>query len=231
MEEYCISFKEKRVIHAEAQIDAESFKTACPDIYYQIGMRDWVPFTIPVYPYFPELAACPFFQPLDNTVQVDSVITLATKTDKDASVMKKAKYTWNKTPPPPLASTHTSVASLHTNEFHSPTPTNLLNVAQRAKMHESHLVQLAMAIPSMIQRAIKKTLQPTNYKLTSLCSTVDVLESKVGTLRQEMAAPNAPLSTGHPIPCEPEAMLAQPEAPRSPPNDWWAGYKSDLEIV
>ncbi|MCE2055424.1 hypothetical protein HAX54_042555, partial [Datura stramonium] len=37
MEEFYIAFKEKHVIHAEAQFDAESFKTACPSIYYHIG--------------------------------------------------------------------------------------------------------------------------------------------------------------------------------------------------
>ncbi|MCD9646826.1 hypothetical protein HAX54_037022, partial [Datura stramonium] len=55
MEKFYITFKEKRIIHAEAQFDAESFKTACPDIYHQIGMRDWGPFTIPVDPYFLKL--------------------------------------------------------------------------------------------------------------------------------------------------------------------------------
>ncbi|MCE3050841.1 hypothetical protein HAX54_048280 [Datura stramonium] len=55
MEEFYIAFKEKHVIHAEAQFDAESFKTAYPDIYHQIGMRDWGPFTLPVDPYLPEL--------------------------------------------------------------------------------------------------------------------------------------------------------------------------------
>ncbi|MCD9643257.1 hypothetical protein HAX54_030555 [Datura stramonium] len=55
MEEFYIAFKEKCVIHAEAQFDAESFKTACPDIYYHIETCDWGPFTIPVDPYLPEL--------------------------------------------------------------------------------------------------------------------------------------------------------------------------------
>ncbi|MCD9641035.1 hypothetical protein HAX54_026849 [Datura stramonium] len=129
MVEYYIAFKEKRVIHAEAQFDAKSFKTACPDIYYQIGTHDWGPLTIPA----------------------DSVITLSRKIDKDAPVMNQAKYTGNRTPPPPSPSTHTSATPLHIDEFHSPTPPNLLNIAQRAKMHESQLVRLAKAIPSMIQ--------------------------------------------------------------------------------
>ncbi|MCD9641383.1 hypothetical protein HAX54_027550, partial [Datura stramonium] len=46
---------EKRVIHAEAEFDEESFKTACPDIYYQIRTRDWHPFTISVDLYLLEL--------------------------------------------------------------------------------------------------------------------------------------------------------------------------------
>ncbi|MCD9639009.1 hypothetical protein HAX54_023246 [Datura stramonium] len=55
MEEYYSSFKEKRVIHAEAQFDVSSFKIACSDIYYQIGTCNWGPFTILVDQYFPEL--------------------------------------------------------------------------------------------------------------------------------------------------------------------------------
>ncbi|MCE0481319.1 hypothetical protein HAX54_038997 [Datura stramonium] len=55
MEKYYVSFKEKRSIHAEAQIEVESFKNSFPDIYYQIGMRDWGPLTIPGDPYFPEM--------------------------------------------------------------------------------------------------------------------------------------------------------------------------------
>ncbi|MCE0481531.1 hypothetical protein HAX54_039341 [Datura stramonium] len=55
MEEYYVSFKEKRSIHAETQFEVESFKNDFPDIYYQIGMWDWSPFIIPVDPYFLEL--------------------------------------------------------------------------------------------------------------------------------------------------------------------------------
>ncbi|MCD9560410.1 hypothetical protein HAX54_019085 [Datura stramonium] len=92
------------------------------------------------------------------TVQANSVITLATKTDKKAPVMKWAKYTGNKTLPQPSAYTHTSAAPLHTDEFHSPMPPDLLNIAQKAKMHENQLVRLAKSIPSMIKIAIKKAL-------------------------------------------------------------------------
>ncbi|MCE3214837.1 hypothetical protein HAX54_053467, partial [Datura stramonium] len=139
----------------------------------------------------------------------NSVITLATKTDKEAPVMKQEKHTGNRTPPPPSASTHASATSLHTDEFHCPPP-DLLNIAQRNKMHESQLVRLTKAIPSIIQISIKKTLQPAKDKLTSLFSTVDVLESEVGTLRQEVAA----LSARHPLATQPHVNLKQ--CPRSP---------------
>ncbi|MCE3051747.1 hypothetical protein HAX54_050697, partial [Datura stramonium] len=49
------NFQGKCVIYAETQFDAESFKNACPDIYHQIEMLDWGPFTIPIDPYFLEL--------------------------------------------------------------------------------------------------------------------------------------------------------------------------------
>ncbi|MCE3050609.1 hypothetical protein HAX54_047666, partial [Datura stramonium] len=136
------------------------------------------------------------------TVKADSVITLATKTDKDAPVLKRE----------------------------NPTPPDFLNIAQSDKMLESRLVRLAKAIPSMIQLAIKTALQPAKDKLTSLCSTVEVLESEVGTFRKEVSALSAPPSTGHPTPREPAAMPMHPEAPRSPPDDW-LGHDRDSEIV
>ncbi|MCD9559717.1 hypothetical protein HAX54_017889 [Datura stramonium] len=55
MGKYYVAFKEKRSIHAEAQFEVDSFKNAFPNIYDQIGMRNWDPFTIPVDPYFLEL--------------------------------------------------------------------------------------------------------------------------------------------------------------------------------
>ncbi|MCD7448177.1 hypothetical protein HAX54_039133 [Datura stramonium] len=58
--DYYVSVKEKRSIYAETQFEVESFKDDFPDIYYQIGIWDWGPFTIPVGPYFPELV-CEFY--------------------------------------------------------------------------------------------------------------------------------------------------------------------------
>ncbi|MCD9644393.1 hypothetical protein HAX54_032591, partial [Datura stramonium] len=160
MEEYYIAFKEKYIIHVEDQFDAESFNTTCRNIYYQIGTRDLDPFTVPIDPYFLE-QAWEFYESYrarkqllkhkgrteaflcltSVTVQAKSVITLATKTNKEAPVMKREKYTGNMTPPPPSASMQTST--------------------------------------------LKKALQPGKDKLTGLCSTIDILERKVGTFRQE----------------------------------------------
>ncbi|MCD7472079.1 hypothetical protein HAX54_013009 [Datura stramonium] len=47
------------------------------------------------------LLCLPSVWPLDKAVQADGVITLDTKTDKDALAMKRAKSTKNKTSPPP----------------------------------------------------------------------------------------------------------------------------------
>ncbi|MCD7472800.1 hypothetical protein HAX54_014163, partial [Datura stramonium] len=59
-------------------------------------------------------------------------------------------------------------------------------------MHENKLVRLVKAIPSMIQSAFKKALQPARHKLTHLCSKVDVLESEITMLQQEVATLIAP---------------------------------------
>ncbi|MCD9646628.1 hypothetical protein HAX54_036637, partial [Datura stramonium] len=71
----------------------------------------------------------------------DIIITLSTKTNKDAPVIKRAKYIGNKTPPTPSASTPTSVDPFHIAEFHNPTPPDFLNIAQRDKIHEDQLVR------------------------------------------------------------------------------------------
>ncbi|MCD7472161.1 hypothetical protein HAX54_013166, partial [Datura stramonium] len=80
-----------------------------------------------------DLDACPLFRPLDRTVWADSVITLASKTDKDAPAMKRAKCTENRTPPPPSASSYTSTVQLDIATVPTPTPPDLLNVAQKAQ--------------------------------------------------------------------------------------------------
>ncbi|MCD9642566.1 hypothetical protein HAX54_029439, partial [Datura stramonium] len=52
MEAYYMSFKEKRSITTEAQLEVESFKDDFPNIYNQIDIRDWGPFTITIGPYY-----------------------------------------------------------------------------------------------------------------------------------------------------------------------------------
>ncbi|MCD7450429.1 hypothetical protein HAX54_006222 [Datura stramonium] len=95
-------------------------------------------------------ATCPLFWPFHRMVQANSVITLSTKTDKEAQAMKREKYTRTMTLPSSSASTLTTAAPLHTSEPHNSPPPDLLNIAQRDKMHENQLVRLAKALPSMI---------------------------------------------------------------------------------
>ncbi|MCD9643760.1 hypothetical protein HAX54_031431 [Datura stramonium] len=164
-------------------------------------------------------------------VRADNVITLATKVEKDSPAMKRAKCTKNRPPPPPSASCNTSATQFYTTIVPTPIPLDFLKIAQRAQVHESQLVKLAKAIPSMIQLSIKKAMQPAKDKLKSLCSTVEVLDSEVITLRKEVSALGEPPCTSNPNTPEPAAVSVQPKAPRSPPDDWWVEYDSTLEIV
>ncbi|MCD9641802.1 hypothetical protein HAX54_028246 [Datura stramonium] len=93
-------------------------------------------------------------------LRADSVITLATKTNKEPPSMKRAKCTENRTLPPPSAASYTSASQFYTVVVPTHTPPDFLKVAQRAQVHEIHLAKLAKAIPSMIQLAIKKVMQP-----------------------------------------------------------------------
>ncbi|MCE3215184.1 hypothetical protein HAX54_001205 [Datura stramonium] len=68
MEAYYLSFKENRSITAEAQFECGVKK--CPS---------------------PPEASCPLFRPLHRTMRASEVITLATKTDKDAPISKRPK--------------------------------------------------------------------------------------------------------------------------------------------
>ncbi|MCD7465949.1 hypothetical protein HAX54_002174 [Datura stramonium] len=69
------------------------------------------------------------------TIRVDSVITLDTKTDKDALSMKRAKCITSKTPPPPSASSTTSTAQFHPTAVPAPTSMDFLKIAQKAQVH------------------------------------------------------------------------------------------------
>ncbi|MCD9559716.1 hypothetical protein HAX54_017888, partial [Datura stramonium] len=93
--------------------------------------------------------------------------------------MKRAKCRMSKTPPPPSTSSTTSTPQFHPTAVPTPTPPDFHKIEQRAQVHESQLMKLAKAIPSMIQNSIKNAMQPAKDKLKSLCSTVEVLESEV----------------------------------------------------
>ncbi|MCD7473266.1 hypothetical protein HAX54_015000 [Datura stramonium] len=90
---------------------------------------------------------CSWLMPSPNTIEVpieisiivacimdnaDNVITLATKTDKDAPSMKREKCTTRRTPPLPSASSTTLITQSHPAAIPTPTPPNLLKIAQRA---------------------------------------------------------------------------------------------------
>ncbi|MCE3214900.1 hypothetical protein HAX54_000236 [Datura stramonium] len=124
-----------------------------------------------------------------------------------------------KTPPPPSTYSTTSTTQFHPAVVPAPTPLDFLKIAQRAQVHESQLMKLSKAIPSMIQTAIKKAMQPTKDKLKSLCSTIEVLQSEVISLRREVVALGEPPSTSNSNPPEPAAVPMQLDAPRSPPDD------------
>ncbi|MCD7458895.1 hypothetical protein HAX54_039519 [Datura stramonium] len=63
---------------------------------------------------------------------------------------------------------------------------SLLKIAQMGQSHESQIVKLSKAIPSMIQQA----MQPAREKLRGLYAKVDALENEVITLRNEVANPS-----------------------------------------
>ncbi|MCD7458122.1 hypothetical protein HAX54_037369 [Datura stramonium] len=82
-----------------------------------------------------------------------------------------------------------------------------------------NIIKLAKVIPSMIQQAIKRAMQPARDKLRGLCATVEVLENDVIALRKDVAALTGPPPSSNPIPPELVAVTSQPEAPKSPPDD------------
>ncbi|MCD9641817.1 hypothetical protein HAX54_028262 [Datura stramonium] len=197
MEEYYVSFKEKRSIHAETQFEVKSFRNDFPDIYYQIDMRNWGPSTIPVDPYFSELvwefyasykvpievailvscvmdhtyinvgeiiadqfkrkakrqatpllypnimsmlylcASCPLFWPLDKTMKAEGVITLDTRTNKDALASKRPKGIGDMINPPPSMFSSTTIGSSQPTAVTASPPNDLLKIAQMAQAHES----------------------------------------------------------------------------------------------
>ncbi|MCD7460176.1 hypothetical protein HAX54_043002 [Datura stramonium] len=92
-------------------------------------------------------------------------------------------------------------------------------VCTKAQEHESQILKLAKAIPSMIQQAIKKAMQPARNKLRGLCATVEILENEVIALRKDMATLTRPPPVGDPTPPRLAAMTSKPEAPKSPPDD------------
>ncbi|MCE3050101.1 hypothetical protein HAX54_046466, partial [Datura stramonium] len=88
-----------------------------------------------------------------------------------------------------------------------------------AQVHESQIMKLAKAIPSMIQQTIKKAMQTAREKLRGLCAIVEVLENEVITLRKDMDTLTVPPPASNPTHPEPTIVTSKPEAPKSLPDD------------
>ncbi|MCE0482039.1 hypothetical protein HAX54_040373 [Datura stramonium] len=182
IEEYYMTFKEKRSIHAETQFEVEPFKTDFANIYYQIGMRDWGPFTILVDPYFPKLV-WEFYASY-----------------KAWKCLQKHKVQTNTMPCLPSIWVRGQEVPI------TPEAINSLYWAEPIQPNSVFHRKLEKAIPSMIQQAIKKAMQPARDKLRGLCTTIEVLENDVIALRKDVATLIGPPPTSNPTPPEPAAV-------------------------
>ncbi|MCD9558516.1 hypothetical protein HAX54_015916 [Datura stramonium] len=82
-------------------------------------------------------ALCPLFLSADKSVRAESVITLDTKTDKDASASKQPRGMEDKIQPPPsmLSSITNGLSQVVVGT--ASTPNDLLKIEQMAQAHES----------------------------------------------------------------------------------------------
>ncbi|MCD7451365.1 hypothetical protein HAX54_011294 [Datura stramonium] len=230
MEKYHMSFKEKWSIHAKTQlentikvpIEVEILIAFIMDhMHINVGeinvdqfkrrakqQATSLPYSILVS-MLCVWASCPLFRPLDKTVRAHGMITLDTKTDKDASALKKAKGTQNMTQPPTPMPSSTTEGQYQVAKVLASTPTDLLKITQMAQAHESQIVKLAKVIPYMIQQVIKKAMQPATDNLRGLYATVEVLENDMIALRKDVATLTRPPPTSNLTPPEPAAVTPQ----------------------
>ncbi|MCE3050520.1 hypothetical protein HAX54_047414 [Datura stramonium] len=131
IEEYYVSFKEKRSIHEEAQFEINSKEGPRSRLHHchiRASYQNW--------------QRCPSYE--------------------------VAKGTENKTPPPPFVPSNTPASQFQAVAAPTTTPPDLLKLVEIAQVHESQLMKLAKAIPSLIQQAIKNAMQPARDKLNGL---------------------------------------------------------------
>ncbi|MCD9641482.1 hypothetical protein HAX54_027679 [Datura stramonium] len=190
MEEYYISFKEKKSIHVETKFeDVEKHpKTQRPSKY------DAMP-TVCVARMWLDLV-CAQLIPSQNTTEVpiEVVVLIACIIDH----------------------THINVGEIIVDQFKrkakkQATPLLypiLFKIAQMDQAHKSQIVKLAKVIPSMIQQAIKKAIQPARDKLKGICATVEVLESHVIALRKDVPTLTRPPPASNSIPPELAAVAS-----------------------
>ncbi|MCD9645108.1 hypothetical protein HAX54_033784 [Datura stramonium] len=96
-------------------------------------------------------AECPLLHSLDNAIRVHRVITLDTKIDKEALMIKWERYRGNMTPASPLASSHIASSPANTDESQTSPPPGLLNIAQMEMIHENQLQEVAILTVSTNQ--------------------------------------------------------------------------------
>ncbi|MCD9644182.1 hypothetical protein HAX54_032200, partial [Datura stramonium] len=84
----------------------------------------------------------------DKNIQVHGMITLDTKTDKEAPMINRARYTGNMTPASSLAYSHIATVPANVDESQNSHPPDLLNIAQRAKIHVNQLEVATITAPT-----------------------------------------------------------------------------------
>ncbi|MCD9559036.1 hypothetical protein HAX54_016762, partial [Datura stramonium] len=94
---------------------------------------------------------CPLLRSLDKTIRVHGVITLETKIDKEAPMIKRARYIGNMTPPSPVASPYIATAPSNAGESQTSPPPDLLNIPPREKMHKNQKQEVATLTASTNQ--------------------------------------------------------------------------------
>ncbi|MCE2055587.1 hypothetical protein HAX54_042920 [Datura stramonium] len=223
------------------------FRLAIVEKYY-IGMRDWGPFTIPVYPYFLELVWELYASYKNKTeVPIDVAILIACIMDHvyinvgkiiTDQFKRRAKQQATSLPYPSLVSMLRVRASCPLFQPLDKTvwDEGVITLATKTN-RDSPAIKQAKGIenntqppPSMssstpggqlqaAEQAIRKAMQPARDKLRGLCTTVEVLENEVISFRKDVATLIGPPPTSNPTPPEPMAVTSQPEAPKSPPDD------------
>ncbi|MCD7469941.1 hypothetical protein HAX54_009361, partial [Datura stramonium] len=235
MEEYYVSFKEKRSIHAEAQFEVDSFKMpsqismtrlnttdvlievaillACFMGHVHINVRELIAdqFKRRAMQYATTL---PFPSPV-SMLCVNAAYLLFQQLDRNVqakSLIILATKT-NKDAP-------TMKRAMCTMRKTPPLP----SASSTMSIAQFHPAPVPTPKPSnflKIEQRAHKAMQLAKDKLKSICSTIEVVEREVISFRNEVVSLSEPPSTSNSNPPQPIVLPVQIEAPKSPPDDWW----------